>query len=382
MAAASIGMMDGAYFVGRNEILGWVNSILQLNLSKVEEASSGAVYCQLIDATHPGVVAMHKVNFDAKNEYEMIQNYKVLQEVFNKLKISKHIEVAKLMKGRPLDNLEFMQWLKRYCDSVHGRPSYNAAERREMAKGGKEANRKTLSSSSSNLATSKSSNNLAKTPASAIRKLESLQNSATKPYRPASTPAPTPPPLTAQVHAFHEQITELKLTMETLEKERDFYFSKLRDIEILSQTPSLANTPVVMAVQKVLYSEDDGPSVIAQAQAMIPQQHSTAPAGPLQTPRSESVDNQSSAPASEAGGPDEDDDDAERRHASMESALQLDDASKTPQTRQEERRSSIFDLDDSIYQLEDSSSSLLSPQRPQLSCSTEFLQMGSPVSVW
>ncbi|CAM8910941.1 unnamed protein product [Rhodiola kirilowii] len=33
--ATNIGMMDSAYFVGRSEILQWINSTLQLTLSKV-----------------------------------------------------------------------------------------------------------------------------------------------------------------------------------------------------------------------------------------------------------------------------------------------------------------------------------------------------------
>jgi hypothetical protein len=37
MSANNIGMMDGAYFVGRNEILSWINTTLQLGLAKVEE---------------------------------------------------------------------------------------------------------------------------------------------------------------------------------------------------------------------------------------------------------------------------------------------------------------------------------------------------------
>ncbi|XP_013623969.1 PREDICTED: microtubule-associated protein RP/EB family member 1B-like [Brassica oleracea var. oleracea] len=108
----------------------------------------------MLDMTFPGVVPMHKVNFAAKNEYEMIQNYKVMQEVFTKLKITKPLEVNRLVKGRPLDNLEFLQWLKRFCDSINGgimNENYNPVERR--SRGGKEKSIKGSSKVSKSLQT-------------------------------------------------------------------------------------------------------------------------------------------------------------------------------------------------------------------------------------
>ncbi|KAL6010423.1 hypothetical protein ACLOJK_000855 [Asimina triloba] len=261
--ATNIGMMDSAYFVGRSEILAWINSTLQLNLSKVEEAASGAVQCQLMDVVHPGIVPMHKVNFDAKNEYEMIQNYKVLQDVFNKLKITKHIEVNKLVKGRPLDNLEFMQWMKKYCDSVHGGFSnnYNALERREACKG-KEGSKRTAPVQASSRTTNTapkahSSNNTRKNEVHAVNPV----NASVKAARPASSGG----------RAYDEEITELKLSVDSLEKERDFYFAKLRDIEILCQSPDIEQVPIVVAIQRILYATDDSPSVVEEVQAMVSQ---------------------------------------------------------------------------------------------------------------
>lgn len=261
--ATNIGIMDSAYFVGRNEILQWINGRLQLNLSRIEEAASGALQCQMMDMTHPGVVPMHKVNFDAKTEYDMIQNYKVLQEVFNKLKISKHIEVNRLVKGRPLDNLEFLQWLKRYCDSVNGgimNENYNPVERR--SKGGKDRNAKGLYKNSK-LQTNNSHNpgcgdgiDLNKTSGPKLGRTSSVSSGANS---------------SGEVQALSKEITDLKLSVDLLEKERDFYFAKLRDIEVLCQTPELDDLPMSVAIKKILYAADAKESALAEAQEVLSQ---------------------------------------------------------------------------------------------------------------
>ncbi|KAE9604418.1 putative microtubule-associated protein RP/EB [Lupinus albus] len=261
--ATSIGMMDGAYFVGRNEILTWINNRLHLNLSRIEEAASGAVQCQMMDMTYPGVVPMSKVNFDAKSEYDMIQNYKVLQEVFTKLKIPKRIEVNRLVKGRPLDNLEFLQWLKRYCDSVNGgimNENYNPVERRR--KGGKDRSSKILKSAKSlpanTLNISGSGETLSPNKACVPKQLRSNRGAGG-----ANS--------TTEVQALSKQVTDLKLSVELLEKERDFYFAKLRDIEILCQASELENDPVSVAVKMILYAADANESALDEAQEYLNQ---------------------------------------------------------------------------------------------------------------
>ncbi|KAL0041753.1 hypothetical protein WJX79_003445 [Trebouxia sp. C0005] len=204
---SAIGIMDGAYFVGRHELLQWINSTLGLNLSKIEQTASGAVACQLLDALHPGCVALGKVDFNAKNDYEYINNYKILQAAFTKLGIDKHVEVNKLIRARPLDNIEFMQWLKSYFDSHSNGQNlnYDAAARRAASKTGGEAT---------------------------------------------------------------EQVTELKLKVDNVERERDFYFDKLRDIEILCQMPLLQSIPVVKVFERILYAADEKEAKEAMEQVL------------------------------------------------------------------------------------------------------------------
>ena len=277
MSAANVGMMDAAYFVGKSELLQWANKLLGLSLTKIEQFASGAVHCQLMDAVHPGCVPMHKVNFDAKSEYEFVNNYKVLQTVFDKLKLQKHIEVSKLVKARPLDNLEFAQWMKRYCDSVAGgaNPNYNGKERRAQAKGGSSflnssnnkggrqasakanAAPKNQARAASNAHASSSSNNAngATNIDAAAKSGSTNSNNSERPQSRRRSRGSGE--YRKQIDNMSSSVAELKLTVESVEKERDFYFAKLRDIEILCQRDEHANTPLGLAVSQILYAMDE-----------------------------------------------------------------------------------------------------------------------------
>lgn len=68
----------------------------------------------------------------------------------------------------------------------------------------------------------------------------------------------------AVVNDLKTQITELKVTVDGLEKERDFYFGKLREIEILVQEQldmtehETEDTNCIREIQAILYRTEEG----------------------------------------------------------------------------------------------------------------------------
>lgn len=53
------------------------------------------------------------------------------------------------------------------------------------------------------------------------------------------------------------QVNELKATVDGLEKERDFYFGKLRDIEVICQEmEEQQNAPIVQKILDILYATE------------------------------------------------------------------------------------------------------------------------------
>lgn len=305
------GMMDGAYFTSRNEILTFLNTLLDLNLTKIEQTASGAVACQLMEYVFPNSIVMSRVNWSAKASHEYVANYKLLQGAFNKANIQKYIDVDKLIRGKYQDNLEFCQWLKAFFDQASNmmggggrREGYDPVAVRAKGKGGKAVptgNRggakRVAAAAAASSSTARTARPMAATTAAAGTKRsvasesprpasggssvssitrgsvgtfgqkENAATNANNPDVPSSRqtaltitnprkPASSTAAVAANAARYDEEIRALKsenaaldakyselerataeveMTLQTVESERDFYFEKLRGIEVMLQ---------------------------------------------------------------------------------------------------------------------------------------------------
>jgi len=223
----------------RQELIQWLNSLLQLNMTKVEQCGTGAALCQVYDSIFMDV-PMSRVKFNVNTEYAYIQNFKILQNTFTKHQIDRSIPVESLIKCKMQDNLEFLQWTKRFWDQYYPGGDYDAVGRRKGAP----------------------------VPASTG---PAPRAAATGPRRGGGTTPTTGPRLGAKVGggpataALQAENNTLKETVVGLERERDFYFSKLRDIELLIQQACEEDPEIekqedglIKQIQTILYSTEEG----------------------------------------------------------------------------------------------------------------------------
>ena len=121
-----------AYFASKNELLSWASKLLDLELSTLEEMSTGAIFCQLLDACHPGTVKLNKVNWKANSETDYISNFKIFQQGLLTNDINKPIDINRLSKGKQYDLNELLQWIYGYYLNSKDdlRDIYNAKKKR------------------------------------------------------------------------------------------------------------------------------------------------------------------------------------------------------------------------------------------------------------
>lgn len=222
--------------LSRLELLAWVNAALGLNLKKVESLCSGAAYCQLMEIVFPGCTSSKKVKFNANQEHEYIHNLKILQYAFKAVGCSKDVPIDRLIKGKFQENFEFLQWFRRFFDANYGTEKRLPDAPPTLTKS--TPKRKPADSS---YILSRNAPPSASESVSAVDTLEDLR----------------------------EKMEQARVFTDSTTKERDFYFDKLRRIEILcteaseeeaasGEEMSSSKKELVTKILEKLYETEDG----------------------------------------------------------------------------------------------------------------------------
>jgi len=155
------------------------------------------------------------------------------------------------------DNLEFLQWTKRYWDQYFPGGDYDALARRKGQ--GAPAPAPTSSARTSTTRRPAGTTSTTSSAAAVARTRTPLSSSG------GGGSAANP--------QLQQENGALKETVAGLERERDFYFSKLRDIELLIQgafeaEPDLEKDEggILKQIQTILYSTEEGFEIPAEVE--------------------------------------------------------------------------------------------------------------------
>ncbi|KAF7488222.1 Microtubule-associated protein RP/EB family member 1 [Sarcoptes scabiei] len=239
--------------LSRHEMLSWVNESLEADFKKVEELCSGAAYCQFLDLLFPGSIQLKKVKFRTNLEHEYIQNFKLLQAAFKKVGCDKEIMINKLVKGRFQDNFEFLQWFKKFFDANYDGRGYNPFDAR-----GQQPMGSVTSGPSNGTKTGVARPTATRNTFTSNRTLSQTSTTSNRSNLTNAIGRKTGNDL--DIKKIDEKMNDLSLLNDTLARERNFYFNKLRDIEVLCQNESSndAEKDIKDQILNILYAVEDG----------------------------------------------------------------------------------------------------------------------------
>ncbi|RYP02145.1 hypothetical protein DL764_005940 [Monosporascus ibericus] len=247
----------------RQELVAWLNSLTQpaLTVQKVEQCGTGVPLCVVFDSIF-GDLRLDRVKINANAEYQYMNNFKELQNCFNKYGIDKPIPVQALIKCKMQDNLEFLQWAKRFWDQHYPGGEYDVSAK---IKGAADSRPRNASAAGRRGGT---------TPTTTGPRAAAGARAA-----PRVGAARTAAGGGAASAALMQENATLKETVVGLERERDFYFSKLRDIELLVQQavdedPELEKQEdgLIKQIQTILYSTEEGFEIPAEGEVLDDQE--------------------------------------------------------------------------------------------------------------
>lgn len=269
--------------LSRHEMLNWVNDSLQAEYKKIEELANGAAYAQFMDLLFPGTVPLKKVKFRTNLEHEYIQNFKIVQAAFKKVACDKEIPVDRLIKARFQDNFEFLQWFRKFFDANYDGREYNALEARgnipigclSNVGAGAVAARPTAAQRSVPISRPLSGRTATSTSSASSQHTVSsthhapVTTSGNNHISPSSgiglgrrtTQNGSTAALDQSARLkYANEINQLKTTIEAVERERDFYYGKLRDLEVLCQKEDEITEKMIdkERILNILYATEDG----------------------------------------------------------------------------------------------------------------------------
>lgn len=107
----------------RKELAEWTTQLVGAQISTdLKECASGAIFCHLVEAAHPGALEVRKVATNHTTEADAVHNFRMLADAMESLGVSAPVDVSELVKAQPQVTLSLLQQIFALCSELPREP--------------------------------------------------------------------------------------------------------------------------------------------------------------------------------------------------------------------------------------------------------------------